>query len=183
MKRLLLTLSVLALLVSSTFAASVFQLDVCNKHRTVSEAPGTSLTFTKVRRHAWIAAALLIVCPLRTAAAAVCLRHAITAEPHPPPLTSCNVHYITPSRAGLLSVPQHPAHMPMSHSQLALQGLGFRGGAHSMACTAMEPAAAALLMTSFLHTPCRVSHTAVRLFLHTTRTVCRMACASSPAKC
>lgn len=46
MKRLLLALSVLLV---GAKAASVFQLDVCNKHRTVSEAPGTSLTFTKVR--------------------------------------------------------------------------------------------------------------------------------------
>lgn len=48
MRRLPLKLLLLALLASRAFAASVFQLDVCNKHRTVSEAPGTSLTFTKV---------------------------------------------------------------------------------------------------------------------------------------
>jgi hypothetical protein len=49
MQRFALTLLVGALLVSTSCAASVFQLDVCNKHRTVSEAPGMSLTFTKVR--------------------------------------------------------------------------------------------------------------------------------------
>jgi hypothetical protein len=48
MRRLSLALLMLAVLVSPTLAASVFQLDVCNKHRTVSEAPGTSLTFTRV---------------------------------------------------------------------------------------------------------------------------------------
>ncbi len=60
MERLLLMLSVLALLSSTTFAATVFQLDVCNKHRTVSEAPGTSLTVTKVSCQAFIAAAPLL---------------------------------------------------------------------------------------------------------------------------
>jgi len=48
MKRLSLALLVLAAFVGTSFAASVFQLDVCNKHRTVSEAPGTSLTITQV---------------------------------------------------------------------------------------------------------------------------------------
>lgn len=47
MKRLSLALLVLAAFVGTSFAASVFQLDVCNKHRTVSEAPGTSLTITQ----------------------------------------------------------------------------------------------------------------------------------------
>jgi hypothetical protein len=49
MRRLPLQLLLVALLASRAFAASVFQLDVCNKHRTVSEAPGTALTVTKVR--------------------------------------------------------------------------------------------------------------------------------------
>lgn len=102
----------------------------------------------------------LIVCPLRTAAAAVCLRHAITAEPHPPPLTSCNVYYITPSRAGLLSVPQHPAHMPHVPQPAGPAGSGLQGGCpqhglHSNGTSSSCPAYDKLLAHSMSSLPHR----------------------------
>lgn len=104
MQRPLLTLLVLAVLVSSAFAASVFQLDVCNKHRTVSEAPGTSLTFTKVRFSAAAMGQTSMGQQLQyqhPSAAAVCCTQLLGMQ------CSCFVHYCSDKFNINLSIMHH----------------------------------------------------------------------------